>query len=297
MSAVIPATTDVLIIGAGPTGLALAISLAQAGVDHVLVDKLSEGQNTSRAAVVHAHTLEALNGLGVAQRMSAAGMAITRFSLRDRDRPLVELTFDKLPSAFSYLLMIPQDATERILSERLAELGSHVHRGVSATSLEQRRDSVHVSISDGGIQRAIDAKYVVGADGMHSLVRDAANIPFDGERYEHSFVLADVGMDWAHGRDEVRLYFADAGPVVVAPLPNGNFRIVAAMENAPETPQVEHIQAILDAHGPSDGVRITGVAWSSRFRIHHRLARRYREGRLFLMGDAAHVHSPLAGRA
>lgn len=296
MSAVFPAKTDVLIIGAGPTGLALAISLAQAGVDHVLVDKLAAGLNTSRAAVVHAHTLEALNGLGVAQRMSAAGRMINRFTIRDRDRALVELTFDKLPSAFSYLLMIPQDSTERILDERLAELGSTVHRGMSATSIEYGRDGVRVWLDDGETQRAIDARYVVGADGMHSLVRETANIPFDGARYEHSFVLADVSMEWPRGGDEVNLFFSDVGPVVVAPLPDGKFRIVAAMEEAPEAPQAHDIQSILDAHGPGDGARITGVAWSSRFRIHHRLARKYRKGRLILMGDAAHVHSPAGGQ-
>jgi len=296
MCAPIPAVTDVLIVGAGPTGLALAISLAQAGVDHVLIDKLEAGLNTSRAAVVHAHTMEALDSLGVAQRMAAAGKTIKRFSIRDRDRALVQLTFDKLPSAFSYLLMIPQDVTERILAARLAELGSTLHRGVSATSIEHNRDGARVWLQDGQGQRAIDAKYVVGADGMHSLVRETAGIPFDGGQYEHSFVLADVGMEWAHGRDEVMLYFSPAGPVVVAPLPNGNFRIVAVMEDAPENPQAQHIQAILDASGPTDGVRITGVTWSSRFRIHHRLARRYREGRLIVMGDAAHVHSPAGGQ-
>ena len=163
-------------------------------------------------------------------------------------------------------------------------------------SIEQGRDGVRVWVNDGAGQRAIDAKYVVGADGMHSLVREAAAIPFDGERYEHSFVLADVSMEWAHGRDEVMLFFSAVGPVVVAPLPNGNFRIVAAMEDAPERPEAHDIQAILDMHGPTDGVVITGVTWSSRFRIHHRLARKYRNGRLLIMGDAAHVHSPAGGQ-
>jgi 2-polyprenyl-6-methoxyphenol hydroxylase-like FAD-dependent oxidoreductase len=296
MSPHLPAQTDVLIIGAGPTGLALAISLAQAGIDYVLIDKLIEGQAASRAAVVHAHTLEAMQKLGVAERLTAAGKTVSRFSLRERDRALVTLSFDHLPSPFSYLLMIPQDATERILAERLVELGGGIHRGVTATSIEQSTDGVRVCLQDGEIQRSINARYVVGADGMHSLVRESAGIAFDGEGYEHSFVLADVDMEWAHGADEVMLYFTDTGPLVVAPLPNGQYRVVAAMENAPAKPEAHHIQSLFDANGPKDGVRITSVGWSSRFRIHHRLAKRYRNGRLIVMGDAAHVHSPAGGQ-
>lgn len=296
MTMPIPAATDVLIIGAGPTGLALAISLAQAGVDHILVDKLEAGHTTSRANVIHAHTLEALQTLGVAERLGARGKQVNYFSIRDRDATLLRLRFDDLPSAFSYLLMVPQDVTEGVLAQRLSELGSCIHRGVTATSVEAGRDGVRAWLEQGGARRAVDAKYVVGADGMHSLVRQAASITFEGESYEHSFVLADVSMEWALGHDEVMLFFSPAGPVVVAPLPNGNFRIVAAMSAAPERPCAADIQGVLDASGPSDGARITGVVWSSRFRIHHRLARRYRRGRLLIMGDAAHVHSPAGGQ-
>lgn len=295
--AIPPASTDVLIVGAGPTGLALAISLAQAGVDHLLIDKLDAGQNTSRAAVIHAHTLEALDDLGVAQPLAEAGLRLQYFSLRDRDRTLVRLRFDALPSEFSYLLMITQDVTESILAQRLEALGGHIYRGCAATSIETHRDSVRVWGQCGETQRAIDARYVVGADGMHSIVRKTANIPFEGDQYEHSFVLADVDMDWPLGRDEVMLFFTPTGPLVIAPLPSGRFRIVTAMENAPAQPNVADIQAIIDAHGPTaKRAHVRDVAWGSRFRIHHRLGRHYRSGRLLIMGDAAHVHSPAGGQ-
>lgn len=294
----LPARTDVLVIGAGPTGLALSISLAQAGVDHVLVDRLAQGLNTSRAAVIHAHTLEALGGLGVADALVAEGLKARHFSIRERDRALVRLGFGALPSPFAYLLMVPQDATERVLADRLGTLGGCIHRGVSAEAVSESRGAVQVRLNDNGTPRTIEARYVVGADGIDSIVRRSAGIEFDGGRYAHSFVLADASLDWPHGRDEVMLFFAPAGPVVVAPLPNGQFRIVAAMENAPEHPGVAEIQALLDANGPRNGgrARVTGVAWSSRFRIHHRLARSYRRGRLLIMGDAAHVHSPAGGQ-
>ncbi len=292
-----PTKTDVLIVGAGPTGLALATSLAQAGVDHVLIDKLAVGQITSRAAVIHAHTLEALETLGVADRLCETGLKLTRFSIRDRDRTLVQLGFDALPSKFSYLLMTPQDTTERVLAERHEQLGGRIRRGVAAERIEQHNDYVRAWLREGDVDRAIDARYVVGADGMHSIVRESAGIDFDGTQYAHSFVLADVKMDWKPGRDEVFLFFTEHGPLVVAPLPNGNFRIVVAMEHAPEHPDVACIQKVIDDYGPTKAnATVSRVDWSSRFRIHHRLAKSYRRGRLFIMGDAAHVHSPAGGQ-
>src|SRR5262249_55380973 len=144
---------------------------------------------------------------------------------------------------------------------------------------------------------AIEARYVVGADGMHSMVRTAAGIEFEGAAYAESFVLADVHMDWPLQRKEVSLFFSAAGLVVVAPLPDGSYRIVATLENAPERPAAEHIQALIDARGPgAQPAEVREVIWSSRFRVHHRLAASYRNDRLFLVGDAAHVHSPAGGQ-
>jgi 2-polyprenyl-6-methoxyphenol hydroxylase-like FAD-dependent oxidoreductase len=290
-------TTDVLIVGAGPTGLALAISLQRAGVDHLLIDKLLDGQNTSRAAVIHAHTLEMLDELGVSTLLADEGLKLATFSIRDRDRTLVRLRFDRLATPHPYLLMLPQDVTERVLTDRLVALGGAIHRGVTATEVRQDATGVHVSLTSDVGTHSIAARYVVGGDGMHSMVRAAAGAEFEGAAYEESFVLADVSMEWSHGRDEVMLFFSPAGLVVVAPLPNGTFRIVATLERAPEHPDVADIQTLIDVRGPTTGVaKVTAVAWSSRFRVHHRLAKSYRNDRLLLMGDAAHVHSPAGGQ-
>jgi FAD binding domain len=118
--------TDVLIVGAGPTGLALATTLARAGVTPVIVDKLATGQNTSRAAVIHAHTLEVMEQIGVSERLACEGLKLATFSIRDRDRVLVRLRFDALPTRFAYLLMLPQNLTEKILAEGLTEAGGAV---------------------------------------------------------------------------------------------------------------------------------------------------------------------------
>lgn len=292
----VPQETDVLIVGAGPTGLALAVTLQQAGLQPVIIDRLAAGQNTSRAAVIHAHTLEVLERLGVTDALERRGLPLTRFALRDHDRALLELDFSTLPSRYAQILMIPQDETEAILADRLASLGGAVLRGVTATRIE--RDAVgavaHVDTPEG--PRSIRARYVVGGDGMHSVVREAAGIAFDGESYAGSFVLADVHMDWALSA-EVTLFFSPEGMGVVVPLPGHRYRIVAPVEDAPEAPDAAFVQALLDARGPRKVPgRVHDVLWSSRFRVHHRVAARYRSGPLFVMGDAAHVHSPAGGQ-
>jgi len=141
------------------------------------------------------------------------------------------------------------------------------------------------------------ARYVVGCDGMHSAVREQAHIPFVGNSYGESFVLADVRLSGAVPRDEVILYFSPAGMVVVAPLPDGVHRIVATVDEAPEQPSAAYVQALLDARGPKQQRAVVReVLWGSRFRVHHRVADRYRAGRVLLAGDAAHVHSPAGGQ-
>jgi 2-polyprenyl-6-methoxyphenol hydroxylase-like FAD-dependent oxidoreductase len=289
--------TDVLIVGAGPTGTALAIALQQAGVSHLLIDKLEQGQNTSRAAVIHAHTLEMLEELGVSDELARRGMKLANFVIRDRDRSLVQLRFDQLPSAYRYLLMLPQNETEKVFADRLAALGGSIHRGVTATAATQDAEGVRIRLETPKGETSVKARYVVGGDGMHSIVRSAAGIEFEGGTYGESFVLADVRMQWSLGASEVSLFFSPAGVVVVAPLPDGTFRIVATLDNAPEQPGIADIQALLDARGPTIGQnRIEEVVWSSRFRVHHRVAKSYSAGRFILMGDAAHVHSPAGGQ-
>src|SRR5512143_419174 len=293
-----PRTTDVVIVGAGPTGLALAAVLSKEGVPFALVDRLAEGANTSRAAVVHARTLEVLEELGVTDRLRAAGHVVPRFTLRDRDHVLATIRFDRLPTRYPYTLMVPQNVTEAILLERLHDLGGGVHRPYAATELEQDADGVAVTVvAEGQPPQNIRARYAVGADGMHSAMRDRAGIGFAGDAYEQSFMLADVRMSWSLAGDEVMLFFSPEGLVVVAPLPGGRHRIVATVDEAPEHPEVTDVQRLLDARGPVTGAaRVHEVVWGSRFRVHHRLADRYRSGRILLAGDAAHVHSPAGGQ-
>ena len=287
-----PPDTEVAIVGAGPTGLALAVTLASAGVDFVIVDRLAEGANTSRAAVVHARTLEVLDELGAAEELIARGIPITRFAVRDGSRRLLTVPFDGLPTPYPFTLMVPQCETEAVLLARLRALGADVHRPYEVDSVVQDADGVTLTMTTG---QTLRAEYAVGADGMHSAVRAASGIGFTGSAYAESFVLADVEMDWAPGPEEVSLTFGAAGLTVVAPLPGGHYRIVATVDEAPATPDLAFVQRLLDERAPGRAT-VTALAWSSRFRVHHRVADHYRAGRLLLAGDAAHVHSPAGGQ-
>ncbi|MFD7561343.1 MULTISPECIES: FAD-dependent oxidoreductase [unclassified Streptomyces] len=292
----LPATTDVAIVGAGPTGLALAVTLAEAGIGFVLLDRQAEGANTSRAAVVHARTLEVLDELDPSRALSAElialGIPVDTFRIRDGSRTLAEIGFDGLPTAHPYALMVPQDRTEAVLLARLRALGGDVHRPYEVTAITQDAEGVTLTTATG---QTLRAGHAVGADGMHSVVREAAGIGFTGSAYEESFVLADVVMDWAPGAGEVSLTLGTAGLTVVAPLPGGHYRVVASVAEAPAEPDLAFVRGLLDERAPGRAA-VRELAWSSRFRIHHRVADRYRAGRLLLAGDAAHVHSPAGGQ-
>jgi 2-polyprenyl-6-methoxyphenol hydroxylase-like FAD-dependent oxidoreductase len=267
-------------------------------VSFTLIDRQPAGANTSRAAVVHARTLEVLERLDVTRRLCDEGIVVPTFTIRERDRVLATIPFGWLPTRYPYTLMIPQQVTEAILLRRLMELGGQVHRPYALKSV--RQDDAGVSLDlDGpdGQSSSLRARYVVGADGVHSVVRQQAGIAFVGATYDDSFVLADVHMSWPVPKDQVSLFFSAEGLVVVAPLPGERHRIVAACDAAPEAPDMRFMQALLDARGPITGAGcIHDIVWSSRFRVHHRLAERYRAGRVLLAGDAAHVHSPAGGQ-
>lgn len=286
--------TDVLVVGAGPVGLTTAIVLTQRGHDVTVVDSQAEGANTSRAAVVHPHTLEILEPYGVTPDLVARGVHTPTFAIRDRDDLLISVPFDDLPTRFPYTLMISQADTEAFLLSRLENLGGKVIRPTTVTGIAQDTTGVDTTFADG---QRIRARYLVGADGMHSTVREQVDVAFSGGTYGESFALADVRVSGGVPADEVILYFSPAGLVVVAPLPDGLYRIVATVDQAPQQPDVAFVQRLLDERGPAKRRAVVEeVVWGSRFRVHHRIADSFRQGRVLLAGDAAHVHSPAGGQ-
>ena len=193
--------------------------------------------------------------------------------------------------------MYPQNRVEQSLLNRLEALGGHVQRPCEVVRCEASASHVEAEVKSDGATKTIKACWLIGCDGMHSTVREQSDIEFAGAPYQQGFVLADVHMDWPLSRDEVTLFYSPEGLVVVAPLPEDHFRIVATMDDAPESPSADVMQSLLDQRGPTiNPGHIREVVWSSRFHIHHRVAQTPRKGRILLCGDAAHVHSPAGGQ-
>jgi 2-polyprenyl-6-methoxyphenol hydroxylase-like FAD-dependent oxidoreductase len=287
-------TVDVIVVGAGPTGLTVALSLLARGCQIAILDKQEEGDNTSRAAVVYARTLEALEPFGVSIRLIDQGIRTARFTIRDRDEILMPVPFDHLPTGYPYALLVSQAVTEAALLSRVKELGGAVMRPRTATGLRQDHDGVTVTLADGAQVRA---RLVVGADGAHSTVRDEARIAFSDGARGASYSLADVHLTGGVPDDELVVYFSPAGHLVVLPLRGGIHRVVAHAEDAPVRPDLRFLQELLDSRGPKrERAVIRDVIWGSRFLTRPAIASRYCAGRIALAGDAAHLHSPLDGQ-
>jgi 2-polyprenyl-6-methoxyphenol hydroxylase-like FAD-dependent oxidoreductase len=292
---VLPNEAEVVVVGGGPTGLVLTAALRRAGHDVLTLDKQEEGANASRAAAIHAKTLEVLRELDVTDRLVAEGVVVPTFTFRDRDRILTRLDFSSLPTPYPFVLTLQQYRTEKILTERMHALGGQVMRPYSVAGVCIDDDGADVEVDGPDRREVVHARYVVGADGVSSVVRQSAKIDYAGGTYDQSFTLADARIDWPLRFDEVQNFFSPAGIVVSGPLPDDQRRVLATVDNAPEVIDVDFVQHILDERGPT-GARVKELTWSSQFHVHHRIASTFRRGPIFLAGDAAHVHSPAGGQ-
>ena len=291
----LPKEAEVVVVGGGPTGLVLTSTLRQAGHDVLALDRQAEGANDSRAAAIHAKTLEVLRELDVTDRLVAEGVIVPTFTFRDRDRILTRLDFSSLPTEYPFVLTLQQYRTEKILTERMHALGGQVMRpyAVKGVSIDGGGADIDVEGPDG--REVVRARYVVGADGVGSVVRQSAKIAYAGGTYDQSFTLADARVEWPLPFEEVQNFFSPAGIVVSGPLPDNQRRVLATVDSAPEVIDVDFVQHILDERGPT-GARVNELTWSSQFHVHHRIASTFRHGPVFLAGDAAHVHSPAGGQ-
>jgi 2-polyprenyl-6-methoxyphenol hydroxylase-like FAD-dependent oxidoreductase len=299
--------TEVLVVGAGPTGLTAAVRLAQLGVPHVVLDAAASPTPTSKAALVHASTLELLAELDVADALIDAGRVMRQIAVLDRGRPLLRLRLDRLPTRYPFALGVPQSTTEQLLLARHETLGGTVlrrHRIDSVQEAPGAHEGYVVSgtrgAPGGSTPFAVHARYVIGADGSRSTVRSAIGLDFPGQTYPSQFVLADVllAISPEETRDSASINLSPRGVTVLGLLPSGNHRVIATVDSTVDTDEPPD-RALIDAIFRERDVRARCAAepeWSSRFRIHHRVAERFRVDGVFLAGDAAHVHSPAAGQ-
>jgi 2-polyprenyl-6-methoxyphenol hydroxylase-like FAD-dependent oxidoreductase len=287
--------TEVLIVGAGPTGLLLAGDLADAGVAVTVLERRAEESNLTRAFAVHARTLEMLDARGLADDVVATGQQVGWLQLLGR----VRIDLGRLPTRFPYLLITPQYQTERLLADRATKLGVEIVRGAEVVGLRQDADGVDVSVRDrAGATTVRRAGYVVGADGVGSAVRQALRLPFPGRSAVLSVMLADVRL--ADAPTEVLTVDAVGDAFgFMAPFGDGWYRVIAwdKRRQQPDSAPVDlaEIRAVIRrALGSDYGMH--DARWLSRFHSDERQVPRYRVGRVFLAGDAAHVHSPAGGQ-
>ena len=291
--------TDVLIVGAGPTGLVLALSLARQDVRFRIIDRASGPGQASRALVVHARVLEFYRQLGIAEDVVARGVKVDTIRMRAGGRERARLDLKDMGrglSRYPFALSFPQDDHERFLAGQLATAGITVEWGVALIEFTQDQTGVSAILEAGGARETVSARYLCGCDGGHSTVRTGLGIEFPGGTYNQRFYVADVEVA-GERNDDLSINLDGDGFGLMLPVrSSGARRLIGLMPLAAADAREPTFAAIAPIVERLIGIRIETVNWFSTYRVHHRVAARFRFGRCFLLGDAGHVHSPAGGQ-
>ena len=288
--------TDVLIVGAGPVGLFLANECARRGLRWKLIEERSSQSVHSKALAIFPRTLEIFDMAGLVAPFLEEANRVTAVAVITHGHTLAHMRFAPEESPYSFIAMVPQNVTEDLLLRALRNRGGDVEYETKFVSAEQQDGSVTVTIDRNGKRSNAKASFVVGCDGAHSTVRHGLGLTLEGGEYQDSFMLADIETNNALPSDELQLCPSELGPVAIFPMSAERRRVVATIDQPQgEAPSLELVRKILAERAPA-GIEARALRWSSYFRIHHRHAAHLRAGRVFLAGDAAHVHSPFGGQ-
>ncbi|MET8825868.1 FAD-dependent monooxygenase [Streptomyces sp. NPDC004610] len=304
MSTSAPLDGEILVVGAGPTGLALACTLLQHGVECRIVDRRRGPASEPKALILWSGALEVLRRIGVDGPLRDRSLPLAGASYWSRGRPVGGVRFGALEgTAFPRPLCVPQSVTENVLYERLLRLGGQVEwntEAIDARVVRAGHGSVaEVTLARQGAYERQDAtpRWLIGADGAHSSIRTSTGIAFEGGSYARDFLLGDGEYDGDLPAEEVQYHLTPQGVLVVVPLPGGGHRIFFDRAPGPSTaaPDEADLQRLIDERGPA-GWRLRRTWWRSTFRVHTKVASTFRKGNVFLAGDAAHCHSPAGGQ-
>jgi 2-polyprenyl-6-methoxyphenol hydroxylase-like FAD-dependent oxidoreductase len=288
--------TDILIVGAGPVGLFLANECARRGLRWRMVETKATQSEHSKALAVMPRTMEIFDMAGVATPFLEVVNRVTWVAIAEPSRTVARMRFTPEQSPYPFVAMVPQDVTERLLVEQLRRRGGTVEYQTTFVTAVQEPDYVRVTLEQEGKQSEVKAAYVVGCDGAHSAVRHLLNLPFEGDVYDASFMLADTDTNETLSADEMQLCPSEFGPLAIFPMSSTRRRVVATVEKAEDdAPSIEIVRRLLAERGPG-GIEARGIRWSSYFKVHHRQVAQLRVGRIFIAGDAAHIHSPIGGQ-
>ncbi|HXV39904.1 MAG TPA: FAD-dependent monooxygenase [Steroidobacteraceae bacterium] len=296
-------STEVLVVGAGPTGLMLATQLGRRGIRAKIIDRHTGPAEQTRAMGVHARTLEIYEKLGIAGRALELGRVMEAGNIWVRGRPKARIplgVMGKGVSRYPFMLMLGQDDNERILGDRLRDFGVAVQWQTELLALERQPDHVVAQLRgpDGSV-RTVTARYVAGCDGARSAVRELSGIGFPGAPYEHVFFVADTEATGPMVPGELNVYMWHDGFHLYFPMRGADhWRVIGILPQelrAKEGVTFEDVMPSLRGEGGGQ-IEFRSCAWFSTYRIHHRVTERFRSGRCFLLGDAAHVHSPMGAQ-
>lgn len=288
--------TDVLIVGAGPVGLFLANECARRGMRYRIVEARAGQSEHSKALAIFPRTLEIFDMAGVVAPFLEAANRVDSITVIAHQRTLATMPFAPEETPYPFVAMVPQDVTERLLAEQLARRGGAVEYETSFVSAVRHDDHVGVTLDHKGQREETTAAFVVGCDGAHSPVRHLLDLSFEGGEYHDLFLLADIETNETLPADQMQLCPHEHGPLAIFPMSATRRRIVAMIEKPEgDAPSLELVRGMLAARAPR-GIEARALHWSSYFRIHHRRVAEMRVGRMFVAGDAAHIHSPFGGQ-